>query len=239
MTPPTIKGVLFDKDGTLFDFYQTWMPAYRAAADMVCELANRPDLAIPLLEAGGYQSAVERIDPTSVLACGSNDQIAEVWARVAGIDDWRGVAVRLEEVFSQQVNSHVEPVVDLRILFAGLRERSLCVGVATMDSEASARRALGACGALDLVDFLCGFDSGYGTKPDAGMVEAFCRHCGFTSAEVMVVGDTRHDMEMGRAAGAARVIGVLTGPSPRSSLAPLADQVIPSIASLDACLTAP
>jgi phosphoglycolate phosphatase-like HAD superfamily hydrolase len=37
---------------------------------------------------------------------------------------------------------------------------------------------------------------------------------------------------MGRAAGAGRVIGVLTGVAERSTLEPLADLVLPSIAEL-------
>jgi phosphoglycolate phosphatase len=39
-------------------------------------------------------------------------------------------------------------------------------------------------------------------------------------------------MRMGRAAQAGLVIGVLSGVSPREVLAPLADRVLPSIATL-------
>ena len=57
--------------------------------------------------------------------------------------------------------------------------------------------------------------------------------------EVMVVGDTPHDMEMARAAGVACRVGVLSGAGTREALEPIADCVIASIANLDAVLRSP
>jgi phosphoglycolate phosphatase len=52
-----------------------------------------------------------------------------------------------------------------------------------------------------------------------------------------VVGDSPHDIEMARAGGAGRAIGVLTGVSPREALLDYgADIVIDSIAELEAIL---
>jgi phosphoglycolate phosphatase len=47
-----------------------------------------------------------------------------------------------------------------------------------------------------------------------------------------MVGDNTHDLEMGRAAGAGLVVGVLTGSSKTPDLAPLADLVLPDITGL-------
>ena len=49
----------------------------------------------------------------------------------------------------------------------------------------------------------------------------------------MVVGDTPHDMEMARAAGVARRVGVISGAGIREALEPIADYFIASIADLD------
>jgi phosphoglycolate phosphatase len=46
------------------------------------------------------------------------------------------------------------------------------------------------------------------------------------------VGDTSADLQMGRAAGAGMVIGVLSGAGPAEVLAPYADHLLASIADL-------
>ena len=75
---------------------------------------------------------------------------------------------------------------------------------------------------LQQFDFLAGYDSGHGVKPEAGMVLAFCQQTGLSCEEVVVVGDNRHDIEMGRNAQAGLCVGVLTGTSERSDLETIA-----------------
>jgi phosphoglycolate phosphatase len=68
------------------------------------------------------------------------------------------------------------------------------------------------------------------------MVHAFCEAVGTSPKAVAVVGDNLHDLEMGRAAGAGLLVGVLTGTSAHADLAPHADAVLDSIADLPALL---
>ncbi|HEY9538635.1 MAG TPA: HAD hydrolase-like protein, partial [Kiloniellaceae bacterium] len=63
-----------------------------------------------------------------------------------------------------------------------------------------------------------------------------CAAAGLDPAAVAVVGDSRHDLEMGRRAGCGLLVGVLTGTSSRDDLAPHAHHVIDSIAELEALL---
>ena len=80
-----------------------------------------------------------------------------------------------------------------------------------------------------LVEFIAGYDSGFGVKPDAAPVLAFVQAVGADPPEVAVVGDAVHDLVAARAAGAVAV-GVLSGPTPREVLAPHADALLNSIA---------
>ena len=60
---------------------------------------------------------------------------------------------------------------------------------------------------------------------------AFAEAVGVPAGRAVMVGDSRHDMEAGRAAGMA-VVAVLTGIATREELAPHADVVLPDIATL-------
>jgi phosphoglycolate phosphatase len=90
-----------------------------------------------------------------------------------------------------------------------------------------------------MVDFIAGYDSGFGYKPEPGMFARFCTACGITPREVAMIGDNLHDMEMGRRGGAGWRIGVLTGTGTLQSLAGHSDLVIASIADLERALFSP
>ena len=62
------------------------------------------------------------------------------------------------------------------------------------------------------------------------MVARLCAETGVPAERTAVVGDSPADMRMGRAAGAGRTIGVLTGVGSHADLDPLADVVIDSVA---------
>ncbi|QEX21657.1 phosphoglycolate phosphatase [Hypericibacter adhaerens] len=232
---PTVRGVLFDKDGTLFDFNATWMPLYLETADEVA--GGDKALALRLLVESGYDEVTRRLDPRSPLAAGTNQQIAEIWARVAG-GEWsvQRLTRRFDANFAKSMAMRPTPVTDLAVLFGHLKRKGLRIGVATMDSHAAARAAVETFELVGLVDFVCGYDSGHGHKPGPGMVEAFCRAVELPARDVAVVGDTPHDMHMARAAGAGLALGVLTGVSPREVLADHADRVLASIAELETLL---
>ncbi len=229
-----ISAVLFDKDGTLIDFRATWLPAYEA---IVRELFGvDPSGADRLLRAGGYDRATGGLDPTSVLAAGTNGEIAALWAGLVGRTDVAALADDVNRRFMRHAETCLVPVTDLPALFGRLRQRRLRLGVATNDSQAALEAQVRRLRIEGLLDFCCGYDGGHGAKPGPGMVDAFARGLGLPTAAVAVVGDSLHDLEMARAAGAGLAIGVLTGASPRETLAPHADHVIASIAEIEAVL---
>jgi phosphoglycolate phosphatase len=231
-----IKGVLFDKDGTLLDFHATWMPAYVSAAVAVSRDAGRSELADRLLEIGGYDRRSGRCDPGSPLGSGSNADIARLWAEECGLDDAVPLEARLGEIFAREVTASAVPVGDLVSLFARLSERGLHLGVATMDAESLAHDTLSLLAIGGYLSFVCGYDSGFGLKPGPGMVEAFCERLSLRPAEVLVVGDTLHDLHMGRAAGAGLVVGVLSGPGSRDLLEPHCDHVVDDVHALESII---
>ena len=65
---------------------------------------------------------------------------------------------------------------------------------------------------------------------------AFCEKMGLSPSDLLVVGDTPHDMHMGRSAGAATVVGVLSGASSAAALRPLADLLLRDVSQLPEAL---
>lgn len=231
-----VRAVLFDKDGTLFDFYKTWGPVTEAAALLVAD----GDLAKAqhILVNSGKDLATGRYRPGSPIASGSNQEIAQLWADLLGRSaDVGDIYRRMEGMFLENQKKGAVPVVDLPAFFTRLRERGLKLGIATMDSEQGALAAMERYNARDHLDFICGFDTGHGVKPGGGMVQAFARLMEVPLSQIAVVGDSPHDIEMAHAGGAGRAIGVLTGVSPRETLMACgAHVVIDSIAELEAVI---
>ena len=226
-----IRGVLFDKDGTLLDFAATWLPVLREAA--AAAAADHPQLILPLLEAGGSDERTGRVRSGSLLAAGSTAEICAAWSEILPGGGRADLLAAVDRAFVEGGARHAVPVTDLAALFRRLKDRRLSLGVATSDSEAGALASLGPFGILDEIEFLAGYDSGYGGKPGPGMVHGFCRSVGLDPRETAIVGDNPHDLEMGRRAGVGLKIGVLTGTSTRAELADEADYVFPSINDLE------
>lgn len=231
-----INGILFDKDGTLIDFQSTWVPLYKEAALFVAD--NNRQHAERMLVASGYDQATNKVLANTVLAQGNNDEITEVWLQHAPNHRHSNqkISESIGQIFTARIAAHAVQVTNLKNLFGALKSKGLKLGVATSDGIESARSSLEPFGILDQLDFIAGFDSGFGSKPAPGMVKGFAALTGLDTSEIMVVGDSSHDMEMGKTAGVGKKIGVLTGASTRAQLRSDADHVIASIDDLEPLL---
>jgi len=229
----SLAGILFDKDGTLIDYAATWDPANWRAAHFFAD--GRQDVAEALMSAGGWDKESGRMLPGSPLVSGTVEEIATIWTAVLPPHkrDEAAMASLLHIMMATDIAS--EPLVDLNGLFGTLRGRGLRLGVATNDTEAGAEATLGPLDIMDQLDFVAGYDSGHGAKPGPGMVLAFAAHIGADPSRVMMVGDSTHDLEAGRAAGSVTV-GVLSGDAPADVLAPFADHILEDIAGLPGLL---
>lgn len=229
-----IKGILFDKDGTLLDFNATWVPINRAVARVVA--GGDEALAAELLRAGGQDDAAEIVAPGSLLAAANTREIAAAWAELAPDHGFGDLVDIIDEIFQREGAVSAVPVPGLARTVTRLKRRGLALGIATSDSRDGAMATLAPFGVLEQFDFIAGYDSGFGPKPEAGMVLGFCDALALEPGEVMVAGDNRHDLEMGRRAGAGMLVGVLTGTSAVGHLSDLADHVVNSIADIEALL---
>lgn len=225
-------AVLFDKDGTLFNFGATW-DAWGARA--LRGLADGDTAALrALADVTRFDLTRETFLPESPVIAGTNREVAECLASVLP-----GRTADDVESFLQGSGEDAPLVqtVPLVALTARLHGLGLMLGVMTNDAEAVARVHLRKAGVEDAFAFVAGFDSGFGAKPDPAPLLAFSNAAGVAAQRVVMVGDSEHDLIAGRAAG-MQTVAVLTGPIPAERLAPHADAVLPDIGHLPGWLGA-
>jgi len=221
-----IRGVLFDKDGTLFEFHATWSAW---AQSMLLELALGDRAAAASLGVRiGFDVLDGTFDPASVIIAGTPGDIVQLL--LPGVPHLTPLALEQKLNSAATLAQPVE-VVPLAPFLAELRAMGLMLGVATNDAETPARAHLASVNQEGAFDFIAGYDSGYGGKPEPGMCLGFAKATGLDPAEVVMVGDSTHDLHAGRTAG-MRTVAVLTGLAKEVDLAPLANVVLPDIGHL-------
>jgi phosphoglycolate phosphatase len=231
-----IKGILFDKDGTLVDFNATWL----GIADFMAMDAAEGDRwkADRLLAAAGFDFAAKRFKPDSIFASGSNMDVVELWFPRLSNEDQLLAVSRFNEITSVQGSSMAVALPGVIDSLRALHKRSFRMGVATNDSTSGAEKTLATLGVAQLFDAAFGYDAVANPKPAPDTVVAFCDLTGLKPGEIAMVGDNRHDLEMARAGGCGLAVGVLSGTGTRDSLAPMADVILDSVADLPDFLSA-
>ena len=227
-----ISGVIFDKDGTLFDFQSTWGIW---TAQVLARIAGSDEALLQqLAEALGYDTQTRRVQPGRVIVAATPMDIAAV------VNDCIPALSQAQicEWLNEEAKTAPQVLVtDLHRLTAELRRINLGLCVMTNDAEAPARTHLASVQASGLFDFVIGSDSGFGAKPQAAPLLALADKMEIPAAACVMVGDSTHDLRAGRAAG-MRAVAVLTGLAEADELAPLADAVLPDVSHLPPWISA-
>ena len=221
-----IKGLLFDKDGTLFDFEKTWNSW---TSRILTEVSKQSDVSISALaDAIDFDLKTGKLLPQSIVIAGTHRQVtAALHTKLSNWDFEHLESYLLDYV----IETRQYEVVPLQKYFRKLKSEGLLLGVMTNDAERGAQAHLAAAGIFDLLDFVAGSDTGFGCKPAPEPLLAFAKITGLKPDEIAMVGDSLHDLQAAQAAGMMR-IAVLTGVATEDELKKHADLVLPSIANL-------
>ena len=226
-----IKGILFDKDGTLIDDVGTWVPSYR---EILGELF--PGEVEEKFAAIGFDAEREEFISGSPVAGGTSREIASVW--------WPGLSdaalaekIALIDVHYHHVPlKHLTPLMPLLPLLSALRADGYRLGIGTNDNIRSTTLHVEKLGIGHLLAAVITADTVANAKPAGDMITAFAASLGIAPAEVAMVGDNPQDMLAARNGGAGLAIAVLTGASSRADIAHLADHTLESVSELPALL---
>ena len=225
-TSKNIKGLCFDKDGTLFDFAATWEVWAQAFLLRLCEgdRARATEMGARI----GFDLEAMTFARDSVVIAGTPGEVTDALLPFFPQMTAASLAKLLNDEAEQAPQAEAVPLVPL---LTRLRDAGLKLGVATNDAERPARAHLEAAGITSFFDFIVGYDSGHGGKPAPGQLLAFASHVDLPADQIAMVGDSTHDLRAGRAAGMT-CIAVLTGLATDAELAPFADVVLPDVGYL-------
>ncbi len=219
----SIRAVLFDKDGTLFDFRKTW-GAW--TADLIRDLGG--DQATSLAKAMRFDLAAGQHMADSKVIAGTLDHWVDLMLPVLTHRDHDDLRA---EITTRTASATQVPATPLPPLLGQLDRAGYPMGVATNDGIGPVTQHLRNTAIDHFFTFVAGYDSGHGAKPDPGMLLAFADHTNLPPSQIVMVGDSTHDMEAAQAAGMRRA-AVLTGYATAQDLAPHADVVLETIAEL-------
>ena len=179
-----IKGILFDKDGTLIDFFSLWLGAAKA---VVIQFLKENELSEEVKERVFYAMGIENgeIDPYGGLAYKSYSEIAlditDELSREQIYLDSRKVRMQLERLFAEYVTEsqaqYVETA-DIKAVLDSLKQRNIWIGLATADTVPSAKNCLKRLEVLEKFDYVGADDGVLRPKPEADMFLEFQKKFG-------------------------------------------------------------
>jgi phosphoglycolate phosphatase len=230
------KAILFDKDGTLIAFTETWTPLLQRLALEVAD--GDQSEAARLMQVGGFEAQSGSYRAGSELAAGTTGGIVTLWTGHKSGDAFDAWKSRFDAAFADEGSQFAVAVSGLEDTLIHLRQRGLALAVVTNDGELAARRTVQKLEVEHLFSAVIGYDSVQNPKPAADPVHLACELLGLSPHETIVVGDNLHDIEMARNAGAGAAIAVLTGTTSRETFGNHPDAILASIADLPNWLAA-
>lgn len=232
----TIRGILFDKDGTLLDFEALWLPIL---LELVGEIAQRFGVKEErLLAAAGVYEGV--LDSKGVFAAGTGEMMGEAFfselvdlgAIPGSEEEFTKELIADFNAKSREYRGRIVPIGDLKGTIQQLKARGFALGISTADNRESTVFSLRELGVLDYFDFLGTIDGKrQRPKPHGDILKAFCHQFSFAPQEVAVVGDTETDLLFAKRHGAL-AIGVLSGLGTEEDLREYADLLIGDVNEL-------
>ena len=236
-----IKGIIFDKDGTLFDYGKVWGPVVRDAIYSGLQSISIPDdkkkeCAYAFMRVLGVD-AEGNTYPDGIIF--RHDRLIAAFFRVLAVTlhyhinpvkvgmlfriflskDEKGIAKRISTM-------EFPGVADV---FQEADRRGYRMGIVTNDSTVSTKLFLDRMGISQYIVFLRTKDSHVKAKPNPEALREFCQENGLESSEVAIIGDTLVDMEFAHQGKAGYRIAVLTGSGDIERLTKNADAVYPTL----------
>lgn len=244
MDEQTIRGVIFDKDGTLFNYAQVWCSVIKRIVNSVMitfdiDRKKQEKAKADLFRIIGVDQKGKSYPDGIVF---NHNRKLKAFCRLFTFclryhinpvsftflltdmirDPSEGITGKLKAMDFSQVQQ----------LFRELTENNVVIGVVTNDTTISTKNCLKYMGLESYVSFLRTKDSNCKGKPDSQSIRQFCSQFMLRPEEICVVGDTIADMQYAINGEVGLKIAVLSGSGDMEALSKLADKIYPDVSAL-------
>lgn len=231
--------VIFDKDGTLLDFKDTWIDIIKELIGAIGKHVSMNDTLHKRIETAlGIFPEERRIDGYGPLAMGTFQECDAllthcIYREGLRWDKAQTIVQKAEkEIFSGAVREQsVRAAKGAIDLLKNLKAKGINTAVATNDSADDATQDMRRIGALPYIDLIVGADSVSKPKPAPDMVLEICKKLAKSPSNAVLIGDTLMDALLGKNAGVMLTIGV-TGVLTSDILIEHTDVVIDSLTEI-------
>ena len=208
--------IIFDNDGTLLDFRQTWLSVFRELVNlMLVKTGPSENLSKRIQDMLGMDFEKWDIDGNGPLAMGTSFEVENLLAGSVYLEGIRWdnaveiVKQTVKEVFTGPIREkNLIPSKGAIETLKLVKQRGFLTALATNDNTIDAKNDMNALGALPYLDVVVGADSVSNTKPAPDMILHICELLGKKPEDSIMIGDTMMDAIMGANAGVKINIGI-------------------------------
>ncbi|MCM2676335.1 HAD family hydrolase [Alkalicoccobacillus plakortidis] len=228
----TVKGIIFDKDGTLIRFESVWIDATYQVIDSLADTFGHADddhLKEKLAKSIGLNG--NDVSEHGFLASGTTKDFAAAFADILHVPE-SSVLKEVNQAYDEEIEhklERIEAIGDLPKLFESLKQAGYRLGVITADNYYSTNATLKKLGIYEYIDFIGTADL-YNKKPERQAMDAFCQKMNLSPNEVIHVGDT--DVDLAFSKHCLHGIGVLSGVGTFPTLSTYTDYIIKDVHEL-------
>lgn len=232
-----IKGIIFDKDGTLMDFAAFWIPVAENAVQYILDIVGADNsLSGEMLNSIGAYEGIR-----GILCSGTYEQIADGFYDVLSEHNIEIDKQELNTITHQAFHNSIEygeiiPICDnIEEVFSELKESGRIIALVTTDDEYITQKCLKMLGIYNFFDSIYSDDGIHPSKPNPYYILKLCEEKGLSADELVMVGDTMTDMQFADNGGIMS-IGVAKNEKDREVILKSADYVIDDISKLNSIL---
>lgn len=192
-----IKGVLFDKDGTLIEFEQTWIQIFESFLyELILQGVQDKDIQAVKELAGYNEGAFVKESNMQYL---STCDIIKLWNEP--LEKYFKDEEEILKLFNLScIDDKVNVILldGVKEVLKYLKDKNYYMGIATADSNISTTHSLRKAGIYEFFDYIGSDDGCNLPKPDPQMARKFALENSLASNEILIVGDSVSDMKFAK-----------------------------------------